>query len=510
MYIIPRVELAPDVKRKVLFSDPGCAPFAQHAARALHEARLLTTYVTCFHYQPDDMLDRSLRLLLRSIYRDPGRELTRRSITEISREYVVSHPVPELLRMLPPKLGFGSSICDLVWERTEKWFDSIVARKHLNGAGAVYAYEHAALATFRAQKACGGLCIYEQPIAHHLTASEILDAEFAEYPEAETAHDRHLRRYRHRRNQRKDEELRLADLVIVNTTFTKRSLLRAGIPENYIKVVPLGAPSPVPDIPVDSKSPFIFLSAGTQSVRKGVHYLLQAWRKLAPRGDDVELWLVGKMSLAPRLLERLPGRVVIRPSVPRQELFDLYRSAGVLVFPSLCEGFGMVITEAMAHNLPVITTRNTAGPDLIDSGKNGFIVPIRDSEKLAETMQWCIDHRSEVRDIGRAAAGTVSRWQWNHYRAALGAAVDTFMSESLPPRVANHRLKLLVKRHCFQAWIFIHGVDTAFFPPYFEVGESRPSRWLRQRRLVICRFQRGGRVLGVTISIARSTRRLRS
>lgn len=127
------------------------------------------------------------------------------------------------------------------------------------------------------------------------------------------------------------------------------------------------------------------LTAGTRSLRKGVHYLLKAWRRLAPAGD-VELWLVGKMSLAPRLLEKLPGRVVVRPSVPHQELFEIYRRASVLVFPSLCEGFGMVITEAMANGLPVITTSSTAGPDLIESGKNGFIVPIRDSEKLAETI----------------------------------------------------------------------------------------------------------------------------
>ncbi len=423
------------MKQKVLFSNPGCAPFAQHAARALHEAGLLAAYVTSFNYRPHDLLGGSLRLLLRSRYSDPQRQLARRSITEVPQDVVISHPMPELLRMLPIMAGIGPSACDLVWEQAEKWFDRLVARNHLNGADAVYAYEHAALETFRAQKARGGLCIYEQPTTHYLTTADILDTEFELYPEAQTAHDRHLIKHRPRRDRRKDQELELADLVIVYSTFSKRSLVRAGIPEDRIRVVPLGAPAPVSEIPRGRKSPFIFLSAGNQTVRKGVHYLLEAWRKLSP-GGDVELWLIGRMSLPPRLLADLPGRVVVRPSVPREELFELYRRAGVLVLPSLGEGFGMVITEALANGLPVITTCNTAGPDFIEPGKNGFLVPIRDSEALAATMQWCIEHREEVGVMGQAAIDTAARWQWSDHHSALAAAVRDFLFNSTSPMIA--------------------------------------------------------------------------
>lgn len=424
------------VKRKVLFSNPGCAPFAQHAARALHETGLLEAYVTSFNYRPEGLLGGSLRLLLRARHGDPERQLARRSITEVPHDVVRSHTMPELLRMLPIMAGLGPSACDLVWEQTEKWFDRIVARQHVNGAAAVYAYEHAALETFRAQKARGGFCIYEQPTTHYLTTAEILDTEFELYPEAETAHDRHLRKLRPRRDQRKHEELQLADLVIVYSTFSKRSLMRAGIPEDRIRVVPLGAPAPVSTIQEDRKEPFIFLSAGNQTVRKGVHYLLEAWRKLAP-GGDVELWLVGRMSVPPRLLADLPGRVVMRSSVPRAELFEIYQRASVLVLPSLGEGFGMVITEALANGVPVITTNNTAGPDFIRPGENGFLVPIRDSEILAETMQWCIDHRDDVVAMGREAASAAARWQWSDHRRALAAAVRGFLCDSSPHLLAT-------------------------------------------------------------------------
>jgi glycosyltransferase involved in cell wall biosynthesis len=414
---------------RVVLSHPGTGPFVQHAARALHEAGLLAAYVTTFHYDRRSALGRLLRTAMGAVTRDAEQQLSRRAITEVPREVVESHPLPEMIRMAAVK-GTNPIMTDRVWEVTEKWFDRVVARHHLDGSDAVYGYEHAVLTTFEAQKRRGGLCLYEMPITHHATTARCLEEEFARFPEVETARDRHLRRLAPRRNQRKECELALADLVVCNSSFTRDSLLKAGVASEKIAMVPLGAP-PVWDAPrLLSSAPFIFLSAGTQSVRKGTHYLIEAWRKLRP-GAGAELWLVGSLTLPAELTANLPGTVVIRPSMPRGQLFELYRRAGALVFPSLCEGFGMVITEAMSQGLPVITTASTAGPDFIEHGRSGFLVPIRDSDSLAETMQWCLDHRDAMPEISRAAAERAARWQWSDYRWALGAAISRFLAEQV-------------------------------------------------------------------------------
>jgi glycosyltransferase involved in cell wall biosynthesis len=120
--------------------------------------------------------------------------------------------------------------------------------------------------------------------------------------------------------------------------------------------------------------------------------------------------------------------VIVKESLPKSELFEIYQHSGALVFPSLCEGFGMVITEAMSQGLPVITTQNTAGPDLIQHGRNGFLVPIRDADRLCEVMRWCVVHRKEMEEIGREAAQTAARWQWSDYRAALGRVIKDFLA----------------------------------------------------------------------------------
>jgi glycosyltransferase involved in cell wall biosynthesis len=406
------------LKNGFLFSHPGCPPFAQQAARALFEVNLLSAYVTTFSYQSSSTLGSALKLGMGLAVKNPEKQLSRRRISEVPEDHIVCHPLPELFRTAVSK-SLGPIAADLVWDRAEQWFDRTVARNDLNGERATYGYEYAALATFKAQKARGGLCVYDLPIAHHKLTAELLQPEAEQFPETQTRYDAHLERLAPKRNERKDEELALADHVIVASSFTKSSLTRIGFPESKVSVVPYGAPSVNVAGPRDRKAPFIFLSAGTQSVRKGVHYTLEAWRRLAPQ-KGVELWLIGAMQLPQRLLDGLPGKVVIKPTVPKSELNEIYQRAGVLVFPSLVEGFGMVITEAMAHGLPVITTPHTAGPELIEEGRDGFIVPIRDVDALTSKMQWCLDNRDELDRMGMNAAAKAAAWQWSDYRAQLG------------------------------------------------------------------------------------------
>jgi glycosyltransferase involved in cell wall biosynthesis len=412
----------------VLFSHPGCPPFAQQAARGLLESGLLSAYSTTFSYDRDSTLGKAMKAGMSLASPDAERELVRREITEVPADRIIRHPISEILRTIASKAPTGPIVADRIWDKAERWFDRTVAQKDLNGERAVYCYEYAALSTFEKQKARGGLCVYDLPIAHHKLTAELLDPEMEQFPEALTNYESHLRRLATKRNERKDRELALADHVLVASSFTKSSLMRIGFPEAKVSVVPYGAPPVVATTIKRKTGPFVFLSAGTQSVRKGVHYTLEAWKRMKPRGS-AELWLVGQMLLPERLLSGLPGKVVSRPSVPKAELSDIYSRADALVFPSLVEGFGMVITEAMAHGLPVITTSHTAAPELITSGTDGFIVPIRDVDALATTMQWCIDNREVLQEMGVNAANKASRWQWSDYRSGVGARVKTLLAE---------------------------------------------------------------------------------
>ena len=103
--------------------------------------------------------------------------------------------------------------------------------------------------------------------------------------------------------------------------------------------------------------------------------------------------------------------------------------ADVFVFPSLFEGFALVILEAMAAGLPVITTPNTAGPDLIEDGKEGLIVPAGDANALREAMQSLLHNPERARSMGRAAHEKAKEFTWERYGERWEALVRDLCRE---------------------------------------------------------------------------------
>ena len=91
----------------------------------------------------------------------------------------------------------------------------------------------------------------------------------------------------------------------------------------------------------------------------------------------------------------------------------------VLVFPSLFEGFGLVILEAMAQGMPVITTSHTAGPDLIEEGVDGFIVPIRSADAIAEKLCLLARDPDRLSAMQQAARRKAQSHSWESYRQRL-------------------------------------------------------------------------------------------
>jgi glycosyltransferase involved in cell wall biosynthesis len=437
---VPRV-VGRSLNRQILASivvvHPGNSPFVQHAARGLQEAGLLKSYVTTFVYEPQSPLGRVVRGTLRLVMHDADLQLRRRCIDHILAERVIGHPLPEFLRMAISK-GIGPVAGDLAWEVTEKWFSSVVARKHLAESRAVYSYEHVALDVFEAQKSRGGLCIYDMTTPHHASKIKWMAGEFERFPELQTRYERHRHDLAPRRNRRKDKELALGDRVVVPSRFTFDSIVAAGVDPQKIWLVPFGAPPVVVQNRAMRQDRFIFLVAGNLSVNKGVHYVIDAWRKLAPQ-RGAELWLVGTWKLPDAYRHDLPGKVWISPSVPRSELFAIFDRANVLLFPTLFEGLGQISLEAMARGLPVITTPNSGADMFIDDGVNGVLIQPADLESLTSAMSAAMDDPRAMEEMGRRAAETMARWQWSDYRLLLASKVAELLCGEPPVSVSQMR-----------------------------------------------------------------------
>jgi glycosyltransferase involved in cell wall biosynthesis len=284
---------------------------------------------------------------------------------------------------------------------------------------AVYAYEDGAQRTFETARRRGVERIWDLPLPHYLAIEEILREEFRRWPgvglaapEPEPAWKR----------ARKDAELALATKVSVASAFTKSSLERLDV-RVPIVVGPYGFPvEHFVQKSAPPSGPFKVLAVGTQDLRKGTPYLLEAWKKAALK--DAELHIVGPLRLAKSFLDRYAGLFIHWPPVAKSELARHYADADLLAFPTLGDGFGLVLQEAMCSGTPVVTTPCGGGPECITDGVDGWIVPPREVDALVERLRACATDRDGTRRIGRAARARAERSSWREAGPAILRALD--------------------------------------------------------------------------------------
>ena len=176
------------------------------------------------------------------------------------------------------------------------------------------------------------------------------------------------------------------------------------------------------------------LFVGRINQRKGIKYLLEALSLL--RTDRVHLTVCGRVVDDLALFRPFGDRVTVRPSVSAAELAEAYRQADLFVFPSVAEGFAQVLLESLASGLPILSTTHTAAPDLIEPGRQGFVVPPRRPELLAEHIDWALAHRVELAGMRAEARALAERFTWERFRRGVAAAVAQALDQSpasLPP-----------------------------------------------------------------------------
>ena len=403
----------------ILFSHPTGNANARQAALGLSEAGLLGELWTALAWDETCGLGRCLPKGWRA-------QLARRAWPIAVRGRLRTAPWRELGRLLSGRAGLQTLIAhergpfcvDAVFAQ----LDQRVARRLGDGIPwtGVYAYEDGAVASFRAAQALGMARIYDLPIGYWRAGQRIYREEAEREPE--WAGTLTGVRDSPRKLARKDAELELADAVFVASTFTQSTLAEAPGLTAPVHVVPYGAPPPVPRSAFERPGGKLrVLFAGSLTQRKGISYLLAA---PAPLGSQVELTLLGAKTGTCAPLEEALRRHRWIPSLPHGEVLREMARHDVLVFPSLFEGFGLVILEAMAQGLPVITTPHTAGPDIIEDGIDGFIVPVRDATAIAEKLELWVRDRTRLAAMSEAARATAARFSWASYRRRLVDAVS--------------------------------------------------------------------------------------
>jgi len=389
----------------------SASPELIHAASTLAEAGRLSRY-----YAPIVTTPRQERLIGRlpaPVVEPILRELRRRrlppgvAIDRARRAGVGA----ELRRVAATRLGFSYGVRMGLLHRQRAAFDRAVARG-LHGADSGFVgVIGAATESVRRARELGIETFMDSPIGHMGWIREEMRREASlvpAYAGTLQCHD-----FPDSVIARHEQELALCDHLMVLSRHARESLVARGVDEAKMIMTPLGVdlelfhPAPRAD---DGVFRIVFVGQITQ--RKGISYLVDGFRRAAIANS--ELVFVGEVIGTAEPWIGVPG-VRHVPPMPRVDLPGIYATSDVYVLPSLAEGFPLTSIEAMACGLPPILSEHTFAHDVITDGEDGYVVPIRDADAIAERLRTLAADRDLRAQMGARARRRAEGFPWSRY-----------------------------------------------------------------------------------------------
>lgn len=407
---------------RILISHPTGNEFFRAAATGFYNAGILQSLYTSIASFPGTLLHNigSFKAFA---------DVRRRELDNIFKDISHTHSLKEAGRLLALKTGSkklvqhetGIFSVDEVYKDLDKYVAKNLEKEKQKGATAVYAYEDGAACTFEKAKTLGINCMYDLPIGYWRVMHDILSTEQIQNPDwAVTLSG--LKDSKQKLD-RKDEEIDLADSIFVASSFTAGTLNKYPGKLPPVHIIPYGFPEINPKqyslIKRNEKIKLLFV--GGLSQRKGLSYL---FKDLEGLENHVSLTIVGRghTDNCKPLKDNLDKHTWIE-TLPHAKVLELMREHDLLIFPSLFEGFGQVITEAMAQGTPVITTERTAGPDLIKHGENGWLVKAGSASAIKNMIEEILLHPQLIETVGTEAVKTAEKRPWIVYENELAEAV---------------------------------------------------------------------------------------
>ena len=391
---------------KVLLAHPGTQHAAQ-LARMLHRHGLLGDFWTGLALPEDGLLAK----LARQTQHWPALAgLGSRIVSGIPTESLHTMPLVELAAVRRLRAGHDSH---LTLHARNRKFQEKIPDASLAASDAVIGYDTSSWILATRARQMDRPFYLDRSIAHLAAYARIMAGLNRKYPDwavpiagrpAEIV-------------AAEAQEHALARRIVVGGRFARDTLVQEGIAPEKISVNPYGvdwatfAPS---DQPAETARPFRFLYVGSVLARKGVPVLLDAWRRLAL--PDAELWIAGGIGPRERrLIPDLPGLRMLG-QVPRSQVPSLYAQADVFVLPSLFEGFGLVLLEALAAGLPIIATPHTGAVELLPNASLGELVTAGSVDELIAAMQrWHGQPNAHRKKTLAARAPLAAEFSWEAY-----------------------------------------------------------------------------------------------
>jgi glycosyltransferase involved in cell wall biosynthesis len=186
--------------------------------------------------------------------------------------------------------------------------------------------------------------------------------------------------------------------------------IRENLSPETIEVIPHGLD--YPEEPASSPDDFHIAYIGAWGPDKGVIYLLRAWSQLNYSDSTLFFFGLGSKRMKPAL-ESIATGGLYHLAGAFDKLSDIMPRYSVYVHTSVTEGFGMTVTECMSYGKPVVVTEGTGCSYLVEDGRDGLVIPIRNPQAIADAIQYFKDNPSEIERMGKNARETAEKLSWD-------------------------------------------------------------------------------------------------
>lgn len=171
------------------------------------------------------------------------------------------------------------------------------------------------------------------------------------------------------------------------------------------------------------------LFMGTWILRKGIRELVFAMSQVMAKHPDVSLTVAGcllpKETVLQEFAPHFHPRITVIPHLSeKQALVDLYRHHAILLLPSFFEGQPLVMLEAAAMGLAIVTTSICGMADFISDGRNGLSIPVGDAQALTNSLQRLVTDPELVKRLGESSRRTVQAYTWRRCAETIITAYE--------------------------------------------------------------------------------------
>lgn len=321
----------------------------------------------------------------------------------ISRESVTAYNISTLIFQLM-HLRHRDGGWPLI-EARNKWFSNKAGKDIDSSLDIVFAYSYAALEIFEVAKSQGKKTVLGQ-----------IDPGYEEHKLVSrlqaNAGIRQAKKTSYEYWDRWTRECELADVILVNSMWSRAGLLNHGVEEHKIKVVPLAVDSSLREeracswpVKFDESRPLRILFLGQLNLRKGIFETTEAVNML--QGYPVEWCFVGTGEKA--ICDKLGqfDNVRMTGQVAHSKIDDFYQKADVFLLPTHSDGFALTQLEALRNRLPIIASRFCG--EVVKHGETGIVIKEVDADSIVSAILKFIENPALISEYSEAA---VIEKQW--------------------------------------------------------------------------------------------------